>query len=150
MQDWSEELGEAKSLQLKLHGIHHRLLLSRFHLLKCSWMRLRMFMLNLLSTMLIASPLLPNLPVRPIRCRYVSLSGLPSLSTGKSKLITTETCSTSIPAIHKDQIKAVRLKGSRKMHPVLKHDLGLFSQSRALSKVNTALTQCPPPHHKPA
>lgn len=66
-------------------------------LLKCSWILLRMFMLILLSTMLIASPLLPNRPVRPILCRYVSLSGLPSLSTGKSKLITTETCSTSIP-----------------------------------------------------
>lgn len=66
-------------------------------LLKCSWILLRMFMLIWLSTMLIASPLLPNRPVRPILCRYVSLSGLPSLSTGRSKLITTETCSTSMP-----------------------------------------------------
>lgn len=67
------------------------------NLLKCSWIRLRTFMLNLLSTMLMANPLLPNRPVRPILCRYVSLSGLPSLSTGRSKLITTDTCSTSIP-----------------------------------------------------
>lgn len=67
------------------------------HSLKCSWILLRMFMLILLSTMLMARPLLPNRPVRPILCRYVSLSGLPSLSTGMSKLITTETCSTSMP-----------------------------------------------------
>lgn len=58
---------------------------------------MRIFMLCLLSTMLIASPRLPKRPVRPIRCRYVSLSGFPSLSTGRSKLMTTETCSTSIP-----------------------------------------------------
>uniref|UniRef100_A0A3P8S608 tRNA pseudouridine synthase n=1 Tax=Amphiprion percula TaxID=161767 RepID=A0A3P8S608_AMPPE len=38
-------------------------------LLKCSWILLRMFMLILLSTMLMANPLFPNRPVRPILCR---------------------------------------------------------------------------------
>lgn len=49
------------------------------------------------STKLMAIPDLPNLPVLPIRWRYVSQSARPSMSTGKSKLITMVTCSTSIP-----------------------------------------------------
>uniref|UniRef100_A0A8C9KSI0 Uncharacterized protein n=1 Tax=Serinus canaria TaxID=9135 RepID=A0A8C9KSI0_SERCA len=39
------------------------------YVLKCSWILLRMFMLCLLSTMLMASPRLPKRPVRPMRCR---------------------------------------------------------------------------------
>lgn len=39
------------------------------YILKCSWILLRIFMLCLLSTMLIASPRLPKRPVRPMRCR---------------------------------------------------------------------------------
>lgn len=80
------------------------------NLLKCSWILLRMFMLILLSTMLMAKPLLPNRPVRPILCRYVSLSGLPSLSTGKSKLITTETCSTSIPGCGRQETDKMQIR----------------------------------------
>ena len=54
-------------------------------------------MLSGLSTRLKAKPFLPKRPVRPIRWRYVSLSAFPSLSTGRSKLTTMDTCSTSIP-----------------------------------------------------
>lgn len=70
-------------------------------ILKCISIWLMIFMLCLLSTILTANPLLPNRPVRPIRWRYVSLSAFPSMSNGRSKLTTRDTCSTSIPVINR-------------------------------------------------
>lgn len=69
------------------------------NILKCISIWWSRSMLCWLSTKFTANPLLPNRPVRPIRWRYVSLSAFPSRSTGRSKLTTIDTCSTSIPAI---------------------------------------------------
>lgn len=95
--------------------------------LKWSWILLRMFMLCLLSTMLTARPLLPNRPVRPILCKYVSLSGFPSLSTGRSKFITTDTCSTSIPVNKRHSVRLSPFKENN--HNNLGHNaLATFSE----------------------
>lgn len=113
-------------------------------ILKCSWILLRIFMLCLLSTMLIASPRLPKRPVRPIRCRYVSLSGFPSLSTGRSKLITTDTCSTSIPdgGKHKSTVNLGTALAWYCMNCRIHSGFGFSSFHRAVPwKVNNPLGQ---------
>uniref|UniRef100_A0A2M4CAQ6 Putative secreted protein n=1 Tax=Anopheles marajoara TaxID=58244 RepID=A0A2M4CAQ6_9DIPT len=60
-------------------------------------MVLQIFMLCSPSTRLIAIPLLPKRPVRPMRCRYVSQSARPFWSIGRSKFTTIVTCATSMP-----------------------------------------------------
>ena len=84
-------------------------------------------------TKFIATPDFPNRPVRPIRCRYVSQSALPDMSTGISKLTTKVTCSTSIPREHTFVVTSTRSLASLNLNKFVN------SQTNFCTEVNNKL-----------